>query len=172
MKRAIHIFPSFQSIENIQEIRNRHDPLSDKIPPHITLVFPFESSIPHNDILDHIKSVAEHIPPFSLTLRDVTGSGGEFLFLNVKKGNDYLIQIHDDLYKGILESYRNPHFTYLPHITLGRPGNREEYINALEKYKNWRESYHTIVEEITLEEIGEDNVSHVIGRVPLKKNRF
>ncbi|MCA0148032.1 MULTISPECIES: 2'-5' RNA ligase family protein [Rossellomorea] len=172
MKRAIHIFPSFHSVDKIQEIRHRYDPLSDKIPPHITLVFPFESSIPSVDILVHIKSVAEHISPFPMTLRDVTGSGGEFLFLNVKEGNDFLIQLHDQLYEGILAPYRNPHFTYSPHITLGRPGNSEEYSSALEKCKDLRESYHTVVKEITLEEIGEDDVSNVIGRVPLKDNRF
>ncbi|CAN7368625.1 2'-5' RNA ligase family protein [Rossellomorea sp. LjRoot5] len=172
MKRAIHIFPSFHSVEKIQEIRNRYDPLSDKIPPHITLVFPFESFIPQSEILAHIESVAKHISPFSLTLKDVTGFGGEFLFLNVKKGNDFLIELHDELYKGILAPYRDPHFTYSPHITLGRPGNREEYITALKKYKDWRESYHTEVTEITLEQIGEDNVANVIGRVPLNKNRF
>jgi 2'-5' RNA ligase len=172
MKRAIHIFPSFHSLDKIQEIRHRYDPLSDKIPPHITLIFPFESSIPSVDILNHIKLVAEHISPFSLTLRDMTGSGGEFLFLNVKEGNDFLIQLHDELYEGILAAYRNPHFTYSPHITLGRPGNSEEYISAIEKYKEWRETYHTVVKEITLEEIGEDEVSNVIGRVPLKGNRF
>jgi 2'-5' RNA ligase len=172
MKRAIHIFPSFQSVDKIQEIRNRYDPLSDKIPPHITLVFPFESSIPSVDILVHIKSVAEHMSPFHMTLKDVTGSGGEFLFWNVKKGNDFLIQLHDELYEGILAPYRNPRYTYSPHITLGRPGNSEEYINALEEYQDWRDTFHTVVKEITLEEIGEDDVSNVIGRVPLEGDRF
>jgi 2'-5' RNA ligase len=45
-KRAIIIFPQFGSDTNlIQDIRNQYDPLANKIAPHITLVFPFESDI-------------------------------------------------------------------------------------------------------------------------------
>jgi hypothetical protein len=35
MKRAIHIFPQLESAEEIQRIRTTHDPLWDKIPPHL-----------------------------------------------------------------------------------------------------------------------------------------
>jgi 2'-5' RNA ligase len=172
MKRAIHIFPPLHSAEKIQQIRNVYDPLSDKIPPHITLVFPFKSCIPQNAILDHVESVARHTSPFKLTLRDITGSGGEYLFLNVKKGNDFLIQLHDELYKGILAPFRDYHFTYTPHITLGRPVNKGECIRAVERYKDWGEIYHTVVKEIVVEEIGANDVSTVIGRLPLNTKRF
>ena len=125
MKTAVHIFPQCNSLDVIQEIRRKYDPLSDKIPPHITLVFPFDSTTPLDIILSHIQSVADRIPPFTISLKGVTGSGGEYLFLNVTKGNDYIIQLHDELYKGILSPYRNDHYPYLPHITLGRLGSFE-----------------------------------------------
>ncbi|WP_201715135.1 2'-5' RNA ligase family protein [Rossellomorea arthrocnemi] len=172
MKRAIHLFPSFHSLEKIQEIRKYYDPLSDKIPPHITLVFPFNSCISQNDILDHVESVAECISPFSLTLRDVTGFAGECLFLNVKNGNDFIIQLHDELYKGILAPFRNHHFTYTPHITLGRLDNKRDYIRAVERYKDWEEVFHTVVKEVVVEEIDVDDVSNIIGRMPLNGQSF
>lgn len=123
MKRAIHIFPAFHKAEKIQDIRKIYDPLSDKIPPHITLVFPFESLIPLNELFSHVQSLANNLSPFTLIMNGVTGSNGEYLFLNVKQGNDALIHLHDELYKGILTPYRNHHITYTPHITLGRIKN-------------------------------------------------
>jgi 2'-5' RNA ligase len=50
MKRAIHIFPQMESAEEICRIRKIHDPLWDKTPPHITLVFPFTANIPTCEI--------------------------------------------------------------------------------------------------------------------------
>lgn len=172
MRYAIHVFPQFDTIEKIQEIRRVYDPLANKIPPHITLVFPFESSIPPNELLSHIRSAADQISPFTIRLRDVSGSGGEYLFLNVKEGNDSLIRLHDELYKGILATFRNHHIPYIPHITLGRPGRKEDYYRGVERYKDWSVNFQTVVKEIALEVIGDDDVSTVIGSVPLHDNRF
>ena len=172
MKRAIHIFPAFRKTEKIQDIRYIYDPLSDKIPPHITLVFPFESRIPQNELFAHVQSLANAVAPFNLTMNGVTGSGGKYLFLNVKQGNDALIHLHNELYTGILAPFRNHHITYTPHITLGRIKNQEECTMAVEKYKGWEESFHTVVKEVVIEEIGEDDHSHVIGRIRLDDNRF
>lgn len=172
MKRAIHIFPTFHTPNKIQEIRKRYDPLSNKIPPHITLVFPFDSCIPQKELIQHVESVANLFSPFSLTMNGMTGSDEEYLFLNVKQGNDPLIHLHDELYKGILSSFRNVHITYIPHMTLGRLADREKWTAVVEDYKDWAENFQTIVKEIVVEEIGADEVAHIIGRVRLNENRF
>ena len=44
-KRDILIFPNFDNVEKIQEIRKKFDELYDLIPPHITIAFPFNSEI-------------------------------------------------------------------------------------------------------------------------------
>ena len=44
-ERTIMIFPKFGRMEVIYEIRDKYDPLSKLIRPHITLVFPFASEI-------------------------------------------------------------------------------------------------------------------------------
>ncbi|TMU86948.1 2'-5' RNA ligase family protein [Bacillus sp. BHET2] len=171
MKVAVHIFPQCNSLDIIQEIRRKYDPLSDKIPPHITLVFPFDSITPLDKILSHIQSVADRIPPFTISLKGVTGYGGEYLFLNVIKGNDFIIQLHDELYKGVLSPYRNYHYPYIPHITLGRLGSFEGYQFALDHYKDWEESFQTTVNEIIVEEISEDGRSTVVGKAYLNKRK-
>jgi 2'-5' RNA ligase len=60
------------------------------------------------------------IGPFSLALREVTGHDGENLFLNVKRGRDELLALHDRLYTGPLAAFLEPDHTYLPHLTVGR----------------------------------------------------
>ena len=45
IERAVVVFPQFGKYSNfIQDIRDRYDPLANKIAPHITLVFPKELS--------------------------------------------------------------------------------------------------------------------------------
>jgi len=39
------IFPEFENMEIIDNIRKQYDPLADLVRPHITLVFPFESPL-------------------------------------------------------------------------------------------------------------------------------
>ncbi|NMH70273.1 2'-5' RNA ligase family protein [Bacillus sp. RO3] len=167
MKRAIHIFPEIES-EEIQRIRKVHDPLWDKIPPHITLVFPFTSNIPQSQIISHVCNVASEMNPFPLVLKEITGASDEYLFLNVKKGNDSIIHLHDQLYKGLLHPFRNQFNTYTPHITVGRIGIMEEFHRAVREYEKWSDCFHTDVTEIVIEEIDERDVSRVISVIPLE----
>ncbi|MGM0854222.1 MAG: 2'-5' RNA ligase family protein [Bacillota bacterium] len=167
MKRAIHIFPRFESAEEIYKIRKIHDPLWDKIPPHITLVFPFTASIPTSEIISHVHNVASQMHPFHLMLKEITGASGEYLYLNVKKGNDSVIHLHDELYKGLLTPFRNPYYTYTPHITLGRIKLKEEFHRVVKEFVGWNECFHTVVNEIVVEEMDEQDVSNVIRVIPL-----
>lgn len=41
--RTIMIFPEFEEMEIIDEIREKYDPLARLVRPHITIVFPFIS---------------------------------------------------------------------------------------------------------------------------------
>lgn len=50
MKRTIMIFPKFNNIEIINNIRSKYDPLSLLVLPHITLVFPFELEISNKEL--------------------------------------------------------------------------------------------------------------------------
>lgn len=57
MKRAIILFPSFDNINIINKIREKYDPLANCIPPHITIVFPFDSDISIDDLKSHVNKV-------------------------------------------------------------------------------------------------------------------
>lgn len=50
-KRDILIFPKFENIDLIQDIRNKFDPLANIIAPNITLAFPFLDNMPNEELI-------------------------------------------------------------------------------------------------------------------------
>ena len=54
-KRDILIFPKFDNVEIIQEIRKKYDELYSIIPPHITLAFPFNDDISNDELKENFK---------------------------------------------------------------------------------------------------------------------
>ena len=53
--RVIMIFPKFENIHIINNIRKKYDPLSDFVEPHITLVFPFEDELSNEELRLYLK---------------------------------------------------------------------------------------------------------------------
>lgn len=82
------IFPEFEEMEIIEEIREKYDPLAHLVRPHITIVFPFENQMSNKDIADILADRLITIPPFELVLNGISKHEdrfGNYLFLNVKK---------------------------------------------------------------------------------------
>jgi hypothetical protein len=42
-------------LKSVEDFRRRYDPLATKVPPHVTLVHPFESDQPLSAIITHLK---------------------------------------------------------------------------------------------------------------------
>ena len=143
MLRAIHLFPKFSNLHSINALRARYDPLVNLIPPHMTLVFPFKSEIASDALREHVKQSTVGLKPFRIVLADVSGAGDEYLFLNVKLGNDQIIQLHDKLYTGMLRQYLNRSLTYTPHLTVGRIKNKRTFASALAETEHWNEVFET-----------------------------
>jgi 2'-5' RNA ligase len=92
-------------------------------------------------------------------LHNITGTVDRFLFLNVKEGNDRLIELHDKLYTNILEEYEDNAYTYVPHVTIGRLKNDKEFIDALQDTKDFKYIFTSTVNEVTVELIDEQDNS-------------
>jgi 2'-5' RNA ligase len=160
IRRAIVIFPKLAQGELIQQLRQAYDPLASLIPPHITLVFPFESAISTEDLSWHMSSVARQFHPFPLSFRGITGHTNEYLFLNVKGGND-------QLYTGVLAPYLTAQETYFPHLTIGRLGNTTTFAEALRRVQSTTISLKTEVHEISAYQIEPDGKRQVECKVKL-----
>ena len=133
MKRAIVLFPKFDNIDAIQAVRERFDPLAKFIAPHITIVFPFESELSAKELREHLDCALEGVKKFNVRLTGITGDFRDgYLFLNVKQGNDPIIDLHDRLYRGVLEPFLFRKVTYCPHMTVGRVEEKTEFDQALD----------------------------------------
>ncbi len=156
IRNAIVIFPKFENDFFIQQIRARFDPLASLIDPHITLVFPYESDFPIKQLHTHIQHAIQGIRPFEINLQGVTGSESEYLFLNIKCGNDQIIKLHDCLYSGLLESHLKKDHTYIPHLTVGRLNDQTAFLTALETAQNLSGVFSTVINEISLIRVEEN----------------
>ena len=98
--RTIMIFPKFDNMEIINHIRKEYDPLADLVRPHITLVFPFESSMTNDNLAQILENRLDCVKPFSLKMCGVSKQEdiyGNYLFLNVSQGGEEIKEIHDDI---------------------------------------------------------------------------
>jgi 2'-5' RNA ligase len=173
LKRCIMIFPKFENSKIIDRIREKYDPLASHVKPHITLVFPFDSDIETNVLREHISSVLSNITAFQVTLNGITptNSFGKYLFLNIQKGSNEIIKLHKTLYTGVLEDYFPEWLrghVFLPHMTVGNFDNEDDFAMAINETKNIIESFKTIVNEISVEIIDENEDSIIELNIPLK----
>ena len=117
---AIAWFPAFEGLEKIEAIRREHDPAAALIPAHLSLVFPFPTSLTRLQVATHIRNVTSRWPPIPVTFRRVRVHAGEFVFLMASRGSASVSALHDKLYTRSLRQYLRPELGYEPHITVAR----------------------------------------------------
>lgn len=162
-KRDILIFPQFTNIEKIENIRKQYDELYKILPPHITLAFPFESSMSNDELKDRLMQVLKSVEPFEIVMSGVSLHKDEniktnYIFLNVVSGVKEIKILHNKIYEKVLNQKMS--FEYIPHITLGTTENDQIEFEMNDEFK-------TIVTKVSVEEIGENEKSNVLFEVDL-----
>jgi 2'-5' RNA ligase len=165
--RVIVVFPQFVNVEQIERVRRTYDPLEKGVPPHITLVFPFAGAQGLAELREHVGAVVAGMRPFPIELREITGHEGEYLFLNVKRGNDELIALHDQLYTGPLAEHRSWRHTYLPHLTVGRVADPAAFARAVRELRTVEEVFVAEVREVVIYCVGADGAREVEATLAL-----
>lgn len=160
-KRDILIFPKFDNIDKIQEIRKKYDKLADKVSPHITLVFPFSDSISDDELSYKLFDLLSTWSPFKVEFKGVSLSDDGYIFLDCSKGYEEIIKLHDEIYEKILPSHYKKSIKYVPHITLGQA-------ESLEGFEDFNCSFSCMVNEVSLELIGENEESIIINNISLR----
>ena len=162
-ERTIMIFPEFNNQEIINGIRKKYDPLYNLVKPHITLVFPFKSSMPDEILSQKLEESLKEAIPFSLILQGISrhkDTYGNYIFLNIKKGSQEIIKIHNDLYLNIFgERYCEP---FIPHMTIGNLDSADEMEQAYNSVKDMDICFTTIIEKVSVEMIGNNGESIII----------
>lgn len=158
------IFPDFDNMQVIDNIREKYDPLAKLVRPHITIVFPFDIEI-SNDDLSHILDIRlDGIEPFEIELQGFSKCEdrfGNYLFLNVIKGADHITNIHDALYNNEF-NICDSGLQYIPHITVGKTSDVEELNKAYEDIKDNRCRFVSVINKISVEMIGKNEESIII----------
>ena len=158
------IFPEFEGMEIIDEIREKYDPLAHQVRPHITIVFPFENKMSNDDVADILLVRLKNIHPFELVLNGISKQEdrfGNFLFLDVKEGNAEICTIHNILYDHEFCEY-DLGLGYKPHMTVGKLPTVEALNAAYENVKEINRVFKTVVNKISVEMIGESEESIII----------
>jgi 2'-5' RNA ligase len=168
-KRVVVAFPKVESAVEWRPIvsaRDRFDPLARSIAPHLTLVFPFEDAMSNVALERHIRNAVASVRAFPVVLREITAHENEYLFLNVKQGNDVLVHLHDVLYSGMLAAHRVRLHTFVPHVTVGRV-SPEELPVALAATAELTGAIHASVDSVSVYRIEPDGMRAVILELPL-----
>ncbi|MGE7881937.1 2'-5' RNA ligase family protein [Bacillus sp. NPDC094077] len=168
--RTILLFLNNMSINVIEAIRKKHDPLFGLIPPHITIVFPFESPISNDKLKLHILNVSKGIQKIEIEFANQITSEGEYLFLRVEKGKEQIKELHDILYTGPLFQFLERDIPYIPHVTAGRKESAELVAKVVKDIPSFHEKLNCVIDRISVERIGENGESIIEFEVPLPKS--
>lgn len=165
MKCAVHIFPSIADRTDIDDVRSKYDPLSGKIPPHITLVFPFDYDLSTELLISHVQFVASDYQAF-----DITFGEPEFhdtcVWLPTIEGREKIQAIHASLYTDILKPHLSSMHCYTPHLTLARVA--QEQSDAYTYVQKIKTGTKGAAERIIVERILADDSSDIVASIPLK----
>ena len=160
-KRDILIFPKFNNMDIIDDIRNKYDRLANLVKPHITLAFPFKDEMSNEDLIAKLSVLLKNYSPFEVTFKGVSLSDDKYILLNCIKGNSKLIDLHDEIYEKLIPNHFKKSINYIPHITLGQADN-------LEDFSDFNYEFTTIIDEVSIEFIGEHEESIIIGNIKLR----
>ena len=122
-RRVLVVFPRIATStawSQVLSFRDRFDPLARRVPPHLTLVHPFADTLSDSALEDHVRSVATTISAFPIKLEGATLHEGEYVFLNVARGSEDLVNARHKLYQGMLAPHCNRDNMFIPHMTIGR----------------------------------------------------
>lgn len=114
----VHYLENYPS--EIDDFRRKYDSRVKITPPHLTFVFPVNSSIDENELVRHISRVLQNLESFEVVIGGIERSWDDYVFLTLSEGNERVINLHDQLYTGLLLPHLNKQIQYIPHVTIGR----------------------------------------------------
>lgn len=149
MKQAILI--DFDWSKELEEIRKKYVHYSNKVKPHITLIYVFENKN-QIELKEHITSIANEFNSFEINLNKLGKSKKDYyLYLKPSEGNKEILKLHKRLKSGILNDIDNPDMPkYIAHTTLGIFESKGEIDNVIKELKSKKLSYRTKIDKFQL----------------------
>jgi 2'-5' RNA ligase len=118
-KYAVVIFLPHELDLLIAPLRERYDPIYNKVSSHLTLVFPFESTRSIDDLVETIREVIGQKNPFDIELESIGDFYPRSPFIYWRtKDNRHLHELYIELYLKL--GMPIPRKNYIPHVTVAR----------------------------------------------------
>lgn len=149
MVYVLVVYPDLEDDSKIQGLRKKYSPYYSVIKPHITLVFP-SPDMDREEIGNHVSKILKNFTQFDLRLVGLVRSFDNWLFLGIEEGNDKIVELHDQLYTGILREHLRKDIEFIPHVGLGLFKTDEEYEKAENEARKLNLDYKCKVENIYL----------------------
>ncbi|MDZ8227596.1 2'-5' RNA ligase family protein [Nostoc sp. ChiVER01] len=170
MSYAIVHYPNINT-EDINQLRQKYDPQVYLIEPHITLVFPIIESINENNLIIHIENILIKWKTFPICLQGLQKSWDEYLFLMVEEGKVDMIELHNELYTGILAKYCRGNLPFIPHLTLGKlTKDINQFLQVLEEAQQSNLNYRCFVDKVHLINIADEQRSIIWSKKFVLRN--
>jgi len=118
MYYALVFFPRTK-INEINKIRQKHDPTFNLINPHMTIMFPIPDLALKGRIIKHIENVLKKQKSFQIHFGELKKSWDYWLFLTLKEGEQDIKKLYNEIYSGFFSQYRRDDIEFIPHISLG-----------------------------------------------------
>ncbi|HRV90924.1 MAG TPA: 2'-5' RNA ligase family protein [Anaerolineae bacterium] len=102
--------------------RQKYDPLASVLPPHISILSPFEFSDPPELLYNHFHNVGETFAPIKVSIAgwDTYRHIDYQIRLPALAGRDILVELRENLLTGPLKYCPGQDKDYSPHIILGK----------------------------------------------------
>ncbi|NJO99227.1 MAG: 2'-5' RNA ligase family protein [Pleurocapsa sp. CRU_1_2] len=120
-----------------------------------------------DELRDHINTSLNGFKPFSLSLQGISHEPENYLFLNLIRGQEQIIKIHNLLYSGIIARFLSKQHDYKPHITVGRLKNLSATQTGMNKLEHFDHEFTTEVNKISSEIILDNFTSAIDFEITL-----
>jgi 2'-5' RNA ligase len=125
-RRALLWFPPRAMLEDVERFRALHDPLAHSIAAHLTLVFPFASTLGMVQVAAHVRRATARWPCLPVRLEGLGHFHADWIHLRVTTGCAAVSALHDRLYRGALAPFLRRDLAYEPHVTIARAADAGE----------------------------------------------
>jgi 2'-5' RNA ligase len=116
---ALVVIPPADEMREVEVIRRRYDPQFQLVPAHITVVFPFPSSLSVTQLGAEVGPALAARPAFVADLSGISVHGS-YVFVDVACRGDDLADLHQRLHEVLVDAAATRRHPYRPHMTVGR----------------------------------------------------
>ncbi len=115
---ALVYYPHIED-QGFQSFRHKYEPYSELLPEHVPFIYPIPETIGRKKLEVHIEKVLNNWKPFDVHFCTLEKTWDHWMYLGAKEGYNSVVELHDELYEGILSPYLRKDLPFNPHIGLG-----------------------------------------------------